>query len=63
MAKVYVTDSEIKSAVGVVLKDSNWPLYRVEDDRGLEEYEYFEFCRDVLRKLGIVNSFESCLSG
>jgi hypothetical protein len=54
MAIVKVTEQEVKNAVEELLNTNEWPIYRTQDDNGLDEHEYFEFVRDVLRKLGTV---------
>lgn len=53
MAQVYVTEREIKNAVEAVLDTNNWPIYKTEDDRGLEDDEYYAFVCAVIRKLGL----------
>lgn len=54
MAVVKVTEPEIKNAVNSVLQTGIWPIYRTQDDNGLERDEYFQFVRDVIRKLGLI---------
>jgi hypothetical protein len=41
----------IQKAVDEVLNTNEWPIYRTQDDNGLEAHEYFEFAKAVLRKL------------
>jgi hypothetical protein len=45
------TERQIQKAVDEVLKTNEWPIYRTQDDNGLEAHEYFEFVKAVLRKL------------
>jgi hypothetical protein len=45
------TERQIQKAVDEVLKTHEWPIYRTQDDNGLEAYEYFEFAMAVIRKL------------
>ncbi len=54
MVKVYVTEREIQNAVEAVLNTHEWPIYKTDDDRGLEDDEYFGFARAVIRKIGMV---------
>jgi hypothetical protein len=52
MAVVKVTEKEIQKAVDEVLNTNEWPIYKTDDDMGLEAAGYFEFVRAVCRKLG-----------
>jgi hypothetical protein len=45
------TERQIQKAVDEVLNTNEWPIYRTQDDNGLEAHEYFEFAKAVLRKL------------
>jgi hypothetical protein len=54
MSIVHVTEREIQKVVDEVLNTNEWPIYKTDDDRGLEQSEYFEFARAVCRKLGLL---------
>jgi hypothetical protein len=45
------TERQIQKAVDEILKTNEWPIYRTQDDNGLEAHEYFEFAKAVIRKL------------
>lgn len=49
-----VTEREIQKATDEVLNTNEWPIYKTQDDMGLEQNDYFEFVRAVCRKLGVV---------
>lgn len=42
---------DVSKAVRFVLKDGKWPVYRTQDDSGLEEPEYVDFVIDVIAAL------------
>lgn len=56
MATVKVTERQVQKAVDEVLNTNEWPIYKTQDDNGLEESEYLEFALAVCRKLGLVKS-------
>jgi hypothetical protein len=56
MANVHVTENEIQKAVDEVLNTNEWPIYKTQDDNGLEESEYFCFARQIIRKLGLIKT-------
>lgn len=43
-------ERRVQKAVDEILNTNEWPIFRVEDDAGLEESEYFEFVMAVVRK-------------
>lgn len=42
---------ELERAVGEVLAKNVWPVYRSEDDRGLERDEYVSFVQEVFARI------------
>lgn len=58
MAFVKIEEREIQKAVDEVLNTNEWPIYKTQDDNGLEQHEYFEFARAVFRKVGLVKTLD-----
>lgn len=44
-------ERDVQKAVDEVLNTNEWPIYKTEDDRGLEQSEYYEFAVAVVRKV------------
>lgn len=55
MSIVRATEWEVQKAVDEILNTNEWPIYKTDDDSGLEQSEYFEFVRACCRKLGLVS--------
>ena len=51
LPRTTVDDRDVQNAVEKVLNTNEWPIFKTQDDNGLEESEYFEFAMAVLRQL------------
>lgn len=43
-------EQRVQKSIDEVLGTNEWPIFKMQDDRGLEESEYFEFVMTVVRK-------------
>lgn len=46
-------EGKVQKAVDEILNENVWPIYKTQDDNGLEEHEYFEFAMAVARKANL----------
>lgn len=51
MTAVTPGSAELRRALTAVLSEGGWPIYRTEDDRGLEVDEYLDLFQNVLSRL------------
>ena len=51
LPRTTVDDRDVQNAVEKVLNTNEWPIFKIQDDSGLEESEYLEFTMAVLRQL------------
>ncbi len=47
---------QLKLAIKQVLDEGVWPVYKTDDDNGLEEEEYVQFVSEVLNKMAKLNA-------
>lgn len=40
----------VQKAVDELMNSYEWPIFKTQDDRGLEESEYFEFAMALVRQ-------------
>ncbi len=49
-------ERDVQKAVDEILNKNEWPIFKTQDDRGLEESEYFEFALAVVRQIRANNA-------